>query len=398
MQKEAQILRIAGVVAEYNPFHNGHAYQIEQMRAAGATHVAAVMSGAFVQRGEPAILDKWTRAKAAVLGGADLVIELPAPFALSSAPEFAFGAVSALAFIGVSMIGFGSESGDIEALKQERCALEALERAGAFAPFLKEGMSYPRARQAAFEQAYHRTPCFADPNDLLALSYLRAAERLGVSFEWLAVKRAGAAHDSTTAAGAFASASFLRTHLEQPDILSQYVPETAFGLYQKEINEQRAPIRMANGERYLLGVLRSLSRAQWAAIPDVTEGLEHRLWRAVRESGSLSEFYDAVKTKRYPHARIRRIACCAALSITQKERASSCEAFRVLAFNRRGAEILGRIPKEQRQRIGVNFADLYRRYPQAFQASVRAQECASLCMPQIAPCGIDFTKKVTMEE
>lgn len=391
-------MKIAGVVAEYNPFHNGHAYQIEQMRKAGATHVAAVMSGAFVQRGEPAILDKWTRARAAVLGGADLVIELPAPFALSSAPEFAFGAVSALAFIGVSMIGFGSESGDMEALKQELCALEALEKAGAFAPFLKEGMSYPRARQAAFEQTYHRTPCFADPNDLLALSYLRAAKRLGVSFEWLAVKRAGAAHDSTTAAGAFASASFLRTHLEQPEILSQYVPETAFSLYQKAINEQRAPIRMANGERYLLGVLRSLSRAQWAAIPDVTEGLEHRLWRAVRESGSLSEFYDAVKTKRYPHARIRRIACCAALSITQKERAASCEAFRVLAFNRRGAEFLGQIPKEQRQRIGVNFADLYRRYPQAFQASVRAQECASLCMPQIAPCGIDFTKKVTMEE
>ncbi len=391
-------MRIAGVVAEYNPFHNGHAYQIEQMRAAGATHVAAVMSGAFVQRGEPAILDKWTRAKAAVLGGADLVIELPAPFALSSAPEFALGAVSVLSFIGASMIGFGSESGDVNAIREELRALEMLERENAFVPFLKQGMSYPRARQAAFEQAYRKTPCFASPNDLLALSYLRAAERLGASFEWVAVKRAGAAHDSTAAKGAFASASFLRDHFEQMEVLLQYVPKQAFLQYQQAVAEKRAPIRAENGERYLLGVLRGLSRSRWAEIPDVTEGLEHRLWRAVREADSLSAFYDTVKTKRYPHARIRRIACCAALSITERERAAALGAFRVLALNRRGTEILGQIPKEQRQKIGVNFADLYRRYPQAFEAGIRAQECASLCMPKIAPCGIDFTKKVTIEE
>ncbi len=389
-------MNIAGVVAEYNPFHNGHAYQLAQMRRAGATHIVAVMSGAFVQRGEPAILDKWTRAQAAVFGGADLVIELPAPFALSSAPDFAFGAISALQFCGVSMIGFGSESGDLFTLQNELDKLEQLERDGAFVPYLKEGMSYPRARQAAFEHVFSKTPCFANPNDLLALSYLRAAKRLSASFEWLAVKRAGASHDSTVAEGEFASASYLRAHFEE-EHLSRYVPNKALRLYQQAICEKRAPIRMKNGERYLLGVLRERTLSDWAAGWDVTEGLEHRLYRAIREADTLSAFYDQVKTKRYPHARIRRIACCTALSITQKERADSVSAFRVLALNERGAQILGAIDKEQRRRIGVNFADLYRRYPQAFEASIRAQECAALCMPRVFPCGLDFTTKVSIQ-
>lgn len=160
IKKGGVFVKIAGIIAEYNPFHNGHRVHIEKTRAAGFTHIAVVMSGPFVQRGEPAILDKWTRARTAVEYGADLVIELPAVYALSSASDFARGAVFLLRESGAETLSFGSECGDAALLADQASRLSAVEASDAMQSFLKKGMSFPRARQAAMGSRLRRIPCF----------------------------------------------------------------------------------------------------------------------------------------------------------------------------------------------------------------------------------------------
>lgn len=390
-------MRIAGVVAEYNPFHNGHLLHLQKTREAGFSHIAVAMSGPFVQRGEVAVLDKWTRARTAVEHGADLVLELPVPFALASAPDFARGAVTLLHEAGAEALSFGSECGDASLLEQQALRLSSVESSNEMQRFLKEGMSFPRARQAAWEALYGETPSFASPNDLLAVEYIRAAKQLDPDMDFLAVKRIGAAHDSAESADSIASASSLRTQLETPFLCAPYLSKNAFRALSRKILNDEAPARMTYIERHILHVLRSMNPEAFALLPDVGEGLENRLFRAARTAKTLEEFYELTKTKRYTHARIRRIACCAALGITAEERQKSPAYLRVLALNTRGAEILSVCKKKTTLPIGVNFADLYRLRPDSIDIDLRAQELFALAQPEAAPCGRDFTEQVKMQ-
>ena len=332
------MVKIAVIIAEYNPFHNGHAYHIEQTRAAGATHIAVVMSGSFVQRGEPAFLPKRVRAKAALLGGADLVLELPAAFACAPAERFAQGAVALAQGLGcAAMLSFGSENGSTAALEQVVQALAHPQLGAALEPFLAQGMPFAAARGQALRRLglAEAAQVLENPNDTLAVEYLRALQAQGGSLELLAVRRQGVGHHGGSSGG-FASASYLRS-LPKQQALGQWVPKAAAELYQQawEQGQHIDPVRLDSA---VLAVLRSLPRERFAALPDLSEGLEHRLYTAVRQACSLEEIAALAKSRRYAHARLRRLVYSAFLGLPQTPALPPY--LRLLGANPKGQEIL----------------------------------------------------------
>ena len=210
-------MKVAGIVAEYNPFHNGHAHQVERTRApegGEASHVVAVMSGSFVQRGEPALLPKADRVRAALAGGVDLVLELPLPWALSSAEGFAYGAVSVLAGLGcVDLLSFGSECGEVAPLEKAVSVMEGPRFSSLLRYHLDYGISFPEARRKAVEElAGSRTASLLDsPNNILGIEYLKALRRLSSPIQPFTLRRLGPEHDAERPLGDMASASYLRS-------------------------------------------------------------------------------------------------------------------------------------------------------------------------------------------
>lgn len=391
-------MQIAGVIAEYNPFHLGHAYHLEQTRAAGATHIVSVMSGSFVQRGEPALFSKFARARAAICGGADLVIELPTPYVLASAQTFAQAGVFLLDQLGADLLSFGSETGELPLLEGllERAA--AAEASPEMSRFLKTGISYPRARAAAIDLLFGEewSRRIAGANNLLGIEYIKALRENNSKIKPMTIRRKGADHDALHTADGFASASRLRKLLTEGETESALAltPSATGDIWEAELSAGRAPIRQEALDRLGLWKLRSMTAADFAELPDVSEGLENRLTRAAGEAVSLADFCMRVKTKRYTLARIRRITCCALLDIRRESQLAPPAYIRVLAFNQRGTEILSHAKATAFIPIGTKFAELYRRCPAALAADIRATELAGLAMPCPPPQGMDFTQKL----
>ena len=332
---------ICGIVCEYNPFHLGHRYQIECARhtlTGEDTGIVCVMSGDFVQRGEAAAFSKFDRARAAVAGGADLVLELPLPWSLSSAEGFARGAVGALSALGtVTHLAFGSESGRLDMLERTARLLALPEFDEYVREALRSGVSYAAARQNALarlggEEAFAAVDA---PNDILAVEYLKALHTLPAKMQPLAVLRRGAAHDSGEES-AMPSASFLRSRLEAGEDITPYMPAQAFAALQSG----EGPLDRTKMETALLSRLRFLPADAFAVLPDAAEGLHNRLYRAVRTEATLNNIIAAAATRRYPQARIRRMLMCAALGVRAGDNAGIPPYLRVLAANKRGLEIL----------------------------------------------------------
>lgn len=328
--------KVAGIIAEYNPFHRGHQYHIaETRRLLGADcGVVCVQSGDFVQRGEAALWPKHLRAGAAVRGGADLVLELPLPWCVSSAEGFARGGVSALCASGVvTHLSFGSESGDLAALQRAAGA----KRDPAFSDLLRRelqaGVSYPRAQELAVRALIgDGADVLALPNDTLALEYLLALSEAGGAIEPVAVRRVGAGHDEA-GEGAIRSASELRELLLRGEDASAFLPPEAAALF------ETPAVDPAQLETAVLSRLRMLPQEAWANVPGAEEGLENVMYRAVRGASTLEGVLAAAKSKRYPLSRLRRLALCAALGVT-KDLPARPPYLRVLAANDRGRALL----------------------------------------------------------
>lgn len=347
-------MKIAGIIAEYNPFHNGHAYHIMETRK-HATHIAAVISGHFTQRGDISCLSKWTRAKVALENGADLVIELPAIYACSSAERFAFGGVSLLNSLGcIDMLSFGSEIGEIAPL--EECSKKCLEinQTKKMQELLKQGLPYPKARQTALGEA---GKVLATPNNTLGVEYIKAALSLKAEFTRFTVGRVGAVHDGIDTDGDFASASFLRSS----ENWESFVPKNSIPVYKEAFPKENA--LFSRLEKPLMYLLRTTEKSQWRQLPDVTEGLENRLFAAAQTALSADEFLNTVKTKRYTMSRLRRILCSLILGIKKEDYSTPPLYARVLASNSRGFEILAKAKDTSSVQISTDFALLNRNYP-----------------------------------
>lgn len=336
-------MNAVGIVAEYNPFHKGHAYQIEQTKKiiGNDTAIICVMSGNFVQRGEPACFSKFARAKAAVLSSADLVLELPLPWALSSAEGFACAAVQALAATGVvNVISFGSEEGDIERLR--RCA-EALLNSDMDALIkihLNKGFSYAAARQYALEEKLgDDAALISSPNNILAIEYIKALISQHPEIKPVTIKRKGSNHDEMQDV-LFPSASYLRSRLISGEDLKNYVPNEALEVYQNEVEQGRGPVTTDSLEIAILSRLRLLDASDFSIIPDSGDGAGNRLFKAVQSCSGIESMLIKAKTKRYAASRLRRMLMCAALGVTQDIKNLALPYLRVLAANERGRALL----------------------------------------------------------
>ena len=312
-------MKTAVITAEYNPFHKGHRWQLEQVRAAGASHVAVVMSPDFTQRGTPAIFPKRLRAQAALQNGADLVLELPVCYALAGAQRFAFGAVQLAAAMGcVDLLAFGAENADLLQLRQACTALQQEEVNQNIRQLLPSGITFAKARERAVAAVYGEETALLlqKPNNILAIEYLCQLEKLpDAHIQPLALGRIGNTHDGEPV-GEFASASFLRGLILEGrwEQAQQYLPQNVWQLYrQAQQDGQFADLQL--GERAVLSALRRMEQKEMAQLADLSEGLENRLYRASREACSLEQLYAAVKSKRYPLARVRRLVMNAFLQL-----------------------------------------------------------------------------------
>lgn len=340
--------KVIGVAAEYNPFHTGHMYHLNRSREMiGDAAVVCVMSGSFVQRGAPSVFGKHARAEAAVRCGANLVLELPPPWAMSSAEGFARGCVGLLGALGVvTHMSFGAECAALAPLQTLAEALLDFGLDEYLREELRKGVSYASARQRALEDALgaETAALIASPNNILAVEYLKAIETLRLPIEPLTVERFGAGHDRTAQAGeTHRSASELRAMLAAGEDISAFVPETAAVVFRRETKLGRGPVTLAALEDAILSRLRFLPEEAFHALPDATEGLSNRLYRAVKRSADFDDILDAAATKRYPLARLRRMLLGAALGLRAGMADGVPPYARVLAADSVGTELLRRI-------------------------------------------------------
>jgi len=360
-------MRAAGVIVEYNPLHNGHAYHLAQtVRAAGADAVVAVMSGNWLQRGEPALMNKWARAETALLAGADLVLELPAFWSAQPAEKFAFGAVSALAKTGiVESFCFGSESGDIDALHSlaKRLAAEPEPFSALLKERLGRGVPYPAAYAdacAALTGEEEAALLLAKPNNSLGFHYLLALERLGSHMKPLTIRRIKADYNETGFRdAAVASATAIRARLLESEddrekalaSIAPYVPPQTLRVLAREWDAGRAPMHWERYRAPLFHRLATLPPDRVAAFREVTEGLEHRIKKALPALGAplaVEALLARMKTKRYTRTKLQRMLTSVYLG-WEKDRERHDEGgvpyLRVLGFTAAGRKLLARMKR-----------------------------------------------------
>lgn len=405
-----------GIVAEYNPFHNGHAYHIEQARKiAGGGSVIAVMSASFVQRGEPAAFDKFTRTAMALQGGADMVLELPDILSLSCAERFALGGVRILSASGIAdRLCFGSESGDIDALRR---AADSKLSGDELSSALSSGLSYPAA--AARQLRAHGIGVGSNnPNDVLGIEYIRALNRIAPAIRPFAVRRIGCGYNESTLPENYASASAVRSallHLTDSenicrrDVLSAIsgsVPPFVLFEIQKQLSEQRAPAALSGLSQAVLYRLRCMTGDELSRIADVSEGLENPILRAAKSASNIAELLDAVKTKRYTLARLKRILFNALLGITREQQelaAYSDDALyiRVLGIRQSKLHLLSELQENAALPIVLRRSDaesLPFNAKQTLELTRRASLIRALACPGNVSCRDDFSHRLVIIE
>ncbi len=346
--------KVLGIVSEYNPFHNGHLYHLnESKKQSNADLTICVMSGNFTQRGSTAIIDKWSRAKMAVQNGVDLVLELPLIYSISSAENYAFGSINILNSLGiVDNISFGSECGDIETLdtfakvfsEQPKEYVSLLEHE------LAKGVSFAKAREKAILMYLTDIRKYANilsgSNNILGIEYLKALKQLNSNIKPITIKRDSVDHNSSSVVNGIASSSEIRKMLKKSNELSKLMPKSSYDIFIDKMKHGQVVKNITCFEKEIMYKLRSMSLNQIAELPDVTEGLENAIKTASNTCNNIPDFITQVKSKRYTQTRIQRILLYALLDITKEDMEFSKRIVpyvRVLAFNPNGKRIISKI-------------------------------------------------------
>ena len=350
---------ITGIVCELNPIHNGHKYLFDTVKQGENDAIVCCMSGNFVQRGEFAVYDKFTRAKSALLGGADIVIELPAAYSTLSAEGFCRAGVKLLEATGiVDRLAFGAENDDIDGLKAIADKLLDKEIQKKITEDMKSGISFPAARSKVLN-----SDLLDKPNNILAVEYLKSTK-----LPCIAVKRIGKGHDSDDNEY---SASAIRSTLNADEISS-----------------------LNNCEIAVLSKLRTMSAQDFLKIEDVSEGLENRIVSAVKTASTLSELYDLIKSKRYTHSRIRRIILRAYLGIYDTPQEPPY--IRVLGFNEKGRELLSQMKKSASKPIITKLSDCDDTTRPFFEQECKFTDLYNLGYKRPLPCGTEQRSKIVI--
>ncbi|MBR4949263.1 MAG: nucleotidyltransferase [Clostridia bacterium] len=329
-----------GIICEYNPFHNGHLYQINKTKSEN-DNLICVMSGQYVQRGCPALFDKWTRATWAVQNGANLVLELPTFFSTASAEYFAKGAVSILENLGIcDFLSFGCEDDNTEKLEEIARILISDEYSKKLKSYLDSGESYAKARQKTVEFLLKEDATLLEkPNNILAIEYIKAILSLGSDIKPFGVKRAFISHDSAEECGDFTSASNIREKILNNTFDFSFIPENI----RQDMEEKISGGQICNMEEFYDLCYKKLlltSEHELSENPYVSEGLENKFIKELSNSTDYNSLLEKVKSKRYAHSRLRRIMISNLLGIKKEDIESSPSYIRVLAFDEKGKELL----------------------------------------------------------
>lgn len=353
---------VLGIVAEYNPFHNGHLYHlIEAKKQANADYTIALISGNFVQRGSVSIIDKWSKTEMALRNGIDLVIELPTLYSTSSAENFAYGSMRIFDSLKiVNAVSFGTEQADIDVLDKFATILleEPKEYLSVLNHELSKGISYPKARENALLLYLNDIRKYANilssPNNILGIEYLKALKNLKSNIIPIAVQRVKVGYNSLNSVDGFASATAIREMLINRNTknLHTLIPESSYNILNNCISNGQYVPSLAQYEKEIIYLLRKMTIEEIANIPDVTEGLENLIKEAANSCNSIQEFINIVKSKRYTQTRIQRILVYTLLGITKKDMITlnkTAPYIRVLGFNSKGRDLVSSIASVNRK-------------------------------------------------
>lgn len=350
--------KVLGIIAEYNPFHNGHLFHLnESKKLTGASYTVAIMSGNFTQRGNTSIIDKWSKAKSAIECGVDLVIELPVLYSISSAENFAEGAVKILDSLKVvDYVSFGAETADINLLNTIADVLheEPKEYKSLLSDELKKGISYPKARENALMMYLNDINKYSNvissPNNILGIEYLKALKKYNSIIQPIALPRHESGHNDLNYHGNIASSTAIRNITKNNgfDILRKLMPEPSYTNLVENIKIGHVVPDLSVFEKEIIFNLRKMSTYEISQLPDVSEGLEFAIKNAANSCNSIVDFLNIIKSKRYTSTRIQRILLYSLLGITKKDIALSKKIqpyIRVLGFNKKGKYLISEVAK-----------------------------------------------------
>ncbi len=403
--------KVLGIIAEYNPFHNGHLYHIEQSKElVNPDYTVCIISGNFVQRGNVSIIDKWSKAEMALHAGANLVIELPTIYSTSSAENFAEGCIKILdSFKLDTVLSFGSECGDINTLNKfaEILYKEPQEYRSLLNHELQTGISYPKARENALLMYVNDIRKYANtlsaPNNILGIEYLKAIKKQKSNILPLTVKRNAVEHDSEEIVENYASSTHIRELLCENKNITNLVPKFTYDILARQINSGKSVLDIAAFEREILYTLRRMTLNQISNLPDVTFGLANSLMYAINSCNSYEKIISMVKSKTYTQSRVQRILLYALLGITKDDMQNSKKVnpyIRVLGLDDKGRELLSELSKSNpKLPVITSVKDFYntsnnRNLIRMLNIDVLATNIYTLEYLQDSQANLDYTQKI----
>ena len=408
--------KVVGIIAEYNPFHNGHLYHLLQAKdLAQADYVVAVISGNFTQRGNTSIVDKWTKAYMAICGGCDLVLELPTVYSVSSAENFASGAVKILDSLKiVDSIAFGAEASDLATLNNIANVLfqEPRGYTNILTHELQKGISFPSARENAILMYLNDIKRYANilnsPNNILAIEYLKAMKMQRSNMNPIMVKRSKVYYNDDRIVDDFASATAIRKLIKRREYedLRKVVPRSTYKILSRQIRDGNIVLGLENFEKEIIYTLRKMSIREIANLPDVSEGLENLIKNSADNCNDMSKLIANIKSKRYTQTRIQRILLYALLGIDKKMMEDSKKVtpyVRVLGFTNKGKELISEINKRNpkinmitsvKKFIEKNNKPSNRTIMQMLQKDIFATDVYTLGFDFESKANLDFTNNM----
>lgn len=403
---------VLGIIAEYNPFHNGHLYHLlKSKEEAKADSVVAIIGGNFTQRGEASLFDKWTKAEMALANGVDLVIELPTLYSTSSAENFAEGAIKILNSLKVvDTISFGTETEDLNKLNNIANVLynEPKEFKILLDKKLKKGISFPKAREEALISYLNDTSysnIISSPNNILAIEYLKSLKKYKSKMQPICIKRKDAGHLSLDYTGEITSATAIRQLVKNSNLkkVKNFLTPSSYTILMEEIKNGHFVGDISLYENIMIYNLRNMTLEEIANLPDVSEGLENLIKKAANSCNSINEFINIVSSKRYTETRIKRILLYSLLKITKKDMALSKKLtpyIRVLGFNNKGKKLISEISKANPK---ANIITSVKKFTDSntskalsamLNKDIYATNVYTLGYPQDSWSNLDFTQKI----
>ena len=404
---------VLGIIGEYNPFHNGHLYHIAKSKEeTGAQYVVCVISGNFVQRGDTSIINKWAKTKMALEGGADLVIELPTIYSISSAENFAEGAIKILNSLKiVDTISFGMEANDVSILNNIANVLyaEPKEYTTMLAHELQKGNSFPKARENALLMYLNDIKKYANvlsgSNNILGIEYLKALKRTKSNITPVGIKREKVLYKDQYMVDEFASATAIRRMLitRQFDDVRKSIPKTSYKVLGEELKQGHYVLDLFKFEKEILYQLRKMTVEEIRKLPDVSEGLENSIKNAADSCNSLNELINIVKSKRFTQTRIMRILLYALLEIDKKQMETSRKIIpytRILGMNEKGKQLISQVTKANPK---INIVTSVKKYmddnnnknlKEMLQKDIFATNVYTLGYEKDSWANLDYTNKI----